>query len=36
MTDLLSGERYDRDGATIATEGLYVALGPSGVHLLRY
>jgi hypothetical protein len=36
MTDVLSGERYDRDGATIAADGLYVALPPHGIHLLRF
>jgi hypothetical protein len=36
MTDALSGERYDRDGATIASHGLYIALPPRGAHLLRF
>ena len=36
LTDLLSGERFLRDGATAGTDGLYVALPPHGVHLLRW
>jgi Alpha amylase, catalytic domain len=35
FTDLLSGETYDRDGADIAANGLYVRLEGRGVHLLR-
>jgi hypothetical protein len=35
LTDLLSGETYDRDGADIAANGLYVRLEGRGVHLLR-
>ena len=33
--DLLSGERYERDGSQLAADGLYVALDGHGVHLLR-
>jgi len=33
--DLLSGERYVRDGQQLAADGLYVALDGHGVHLLR-
>ncbi len=33
--DLLSGERYRRDGSQLAADGLYVALDGHGVHLLR-
>ena len=36
LTDLLSAERFLRDGATAGTDGLYVALAPRGVHLLRW
>ena len=35
MTDLLSGERFDRDGADIAADGLYVALDGWAATLLR-
>jgi hypothetical protein len=34
--DPLRGERYERDGAAVASEGLYVALGPRESHLLRW
>ncbi len=33
--DLLSGERYERDGAQLIAGGLYVALDGHGVHVLR-
>jgi len=33
--DLLSGERYVRDGPQLAADGLYVALDGHGVHVLR-
>ncbi|HEU4841373.1 MAG TPA: alpha-amylase family glycosyl hydrolase [Ilumatobacteraceae bacterium] len=36
LTDLLTAERYLRDGATAGSDGLYVALPPRGVHLLRW
>jgi hypothetical protein len=36
LTDLLSADRYLRDGATAGSDGLYVALPPRGVHLLRW
>jgi hypothetical protein len=36
LADLLSGERYLRDGATVASDGLYVSLPPWGAHLLRW
>jgi hypothetical protein len=36
LTDLLSAERFLRDGATAGADGLYVALAPRGVHLLRW
>jgi hypothetical protein len=35
LRDLLSGERYDRSGADIAANGLYVALDGSCCHLLQ-
>jgi hypothetical protein len=35
FADLLSGDIYDRDGADIAANGLYVRLEGRGVHLLR-
>jgi hypothetical protein len=34
LTDLLSGDRYSRDGGEIATNGLYVDLPPWGTHVL--
>ncbi len=36
MTDVLTGEQFDRDGPTMATDGLYVALDPWGSHLLSW
>jgi Alpha amylase, catalytic domain len=33
LHDLLTGERFDRDGDEIAAEGLFVRLGPWGVHV---
>ena len=36
LTDLLTEERYLRDGATVGTDGLYVALAPRGFHVLRW
>jgi hypothetical protein len=36
LTDRLSGERFLRDGATVGSDGLYVALAPWGVHLLEW
>ena len=36
MTDVLDGEQFDRDGPTMATDGLYVALDPWGSHLLTW
>lgn len=36
MTDALTGERFERDGARIAVDGLYVALPAWGVHLLAW
>jgi hypothetical protein len=36
LTDLLTGERFLRDGATAGTDGLYVALPPSGAHVFRW
>ncbi len=35
LVDLLSGAEFERDGSQIATDGLYVALDPSDIHLLR-
>jgi hypothetical protein len=35
LEDLLSGQRYERDGAELASEGLYVALDGHAVHLLK-
>jgi glycosidase len=35
LTDLLSGEEYERNGDQINTDGLYVALEPDAVHLLH-
>ena len=35
LTDALTGERYLRDGATVGSDGLYVALAPHGAHMLR-
>jgi hypothetical protein len=36
LTDVLTGERYLRDGATVGTDGLYVALPPHGTHVLAW
>jgi hypothetical protein len=36
LTDLLTGDRLLRDGATVGTDGLYVALPPRGAHLFRW
>jgi len=33
--DLLSGQRFERDGAALAREGLYVALDGHGMHVLE-
>ena len=35
FTDVLSGESFERDGATIAADGLYVGLDGCGCHVLR-
>ena len=35
LVDLLSGARFERDGSQMVTDGLYVALDPDAVHLLR-
>jgi len=35
LADLLSGAVFERDGSEIAADGLYVALDPDGIHLLR-
>jgi hypothetical protein len=35
LTDLLSGDVFERDAAMLAAEGLYVALDGHGTHLLR-
>ena len=35
LDDLLTGERYVRDGSQLAADGLYVALEGHGVHLLQ-
>ncbi len=34
--DVLSGERYERDGTELAREGLYVELPPWGLHVLQW
>jgi hypothetical protein len=36
LTDALTGERYLRDGATVGSDGLYVALPPRGAHVLQW
>jgi hypothetical protein len=36
LDDLLSGERYERDGDDMATSGLFVALPERGFHVLRW
>jgi glycosidase len=36
LTDALTGEHYLRDGASVGSEGLYVALAPRGAHLLHW
>jgi hypothetical protein len=36
LHDVLSGDTFERDGAEIATSGLYVALPPWGFHVLRW
>jgi hypothetical protein len=36
LTDALSGERYLRDGASVGSDGLYVALPPRGAHVLAW
>jgi hypothetical protein len=35
LEDLLSGERYERDGTEMTSPGLYVGLKPWGFHLFR-
>jgi hypothetical protein len=35
LVDLLSGIVFERDGIQMMHNGLYVALDPGGVHLLR-
>jgi hypothetical protein len=35
LVDLLSGAGFERDGGQMAADGLYVALDPDGIHLLR-
>ncbi len=35
LVDLLSGVGFERDGSHMAADGLYVALDPDGIHLLR-
>jgi hypothetical protein len=32
---VLTGERFERDGRAVADEGLYVALDPQRMHVLR-
>jgi glycosidase len=36
LTDALTGERYLRDGASVGSDGLYVALPPRGAHVLHW
>jgi hypothetical protein len=36
LTDVLSGERYERDLGDMFTDGLYVALSAYGAHVLRW
>jgi hypothetical protein len=36
LTDALTGERYLRDGASVGSDGLYVALAPRGAHILGW
>jgi hypothetical protein len=36
LEDVLTGARYERDGAAIAVDGLYVALPPDGVHVFSW
>lgn len=35
FTDLLSGQRFERDGSALAREGLYVALDGHAAHVLK-
>lgn len=34
LTDMFSGEQYERQGDELARSGLYVGLGPWGYHFL--
>jgi hypothetical protein len=36
LVDFLDGQRFERGGDELAAEGLYVALEPWGVHVLRF
>ena len=36
LTDAMTGERYLRDGASVGSDGLYVALAPHGAHVLAW
>jgi hypothetical protein len=36
LDDLLSGDRFVRDGDELATDGLYVQLPPWGCHVLSW
>jgi hypothetical protein len=36
LTDALTGEHYLRDGASVGSDGLYVALDPHGTHILSW
>jgi hypothetical protein len=36
LTDALTGERYLRDGASVGSDGLYVALAPHAAHVLTW
>jgi hypothetical protein len=35
FTDVLSGQRFERDGNALAREGLYVALDGHAMHVLK-
>jgi hypothetical protein len=35
LTDLLTGQTYDRDGDELASAGLYVDLAPWAAHVLE-
>jgi hypothetical protein len=36
LTDVLTGDRFLRDGAAVGSDGLYVALAPHGTHVLAW